>query len=282
MNWVIGMSEEARLREMQNDLYEDRETVSLGNVLKLREISEVARGKKKLPSAAEILDFQKARAKKAVKKKARNLAESAGKGILNYIFGKKYGDKVYGKIHDINAYRIVKFSTERYLSGYSALEFHPAEYGSSALEYNGKAVLGRQDGRVSFYTDNPEKALGSEYDGLVEKSGMTKEQFDWAFKEYVKIHENNEAVYQRYTLQDELNEDEHGKLQAYTLKSLKHNENPAAQDIYKVAVLIDGKRNDEFGQKIRKYATEDIREDMSSLFWGTPANNEYALVSRAA
>jgi hypothetical protein len=157
----------------------------------------------------------------------------------------------------------VKTITDKYLSGYSEVGFQPAKYGSKELtDKNGKKLFGRFIGSKAWYVDNPEEALGENYDYILRKSGLSKEQFNWAVIEFVKTHENGEAGTLKRTLRESYSEEEHGEFQADLLRSLKYSDKPGAQEIYKVGILIDGLRRDEYGQNIRKYATKDIIADM--------------------
>jgi hypothetical protein len=262
---VIDVKEKIDFREQERRL-DETETVSLGDLTKLSTWIGIFTGRKSFPAGAEVIDFQKRKLESAGRRKARQIAEGTGRYIADSVFGEKYGAKVFDKVYDINAYRVVKAATDNYLAGYSAVNFVPAKYGSKELTYKGRKVLGRHDGRTAHFVEDTETALGNVYESTLKKSGFTKDQFNWAVKEYIKTHENAEAVYQKYTLQDELPEDEHGKIQAYILKSLKYSASSGAQEIYKVGVIIDSLRSDEFGEKIRKHADPDIRFDLSRRY----------------
>jgi hypothetical protein len=176
---------------------------------------------------------------------------SAARGILNYVFPKtseKYGPRVFGKHWDPQAYAIVEKAVADGISGNYRLEHVPAEYGSWKLKYKGRDVWGRQDGKRAYFIQDPEKAIGA-----------ADEHTKKAVQDYVKFHEEAEAAYQAATGKAELSEFDHGKVQAYVLKSLK---SLGREDVYRVGVSIDGRRKDIFGHYIREHATEDVRRDL--------------------
>lgn len=185
---------------------------------------------------------------------------SAAKGILNYVFPKtseKFGYRVFGKYWVPKTYAEVKEDVLNYVSGAPALE-HVAEYGD--VVFDGEKVLAKQDGVSAHYTKDPEKALGkSVYRWLQARTGSSKEKLDEAVKTYFLSHEEGEAGHQRRTGKGRLDESEHGKIQAYVLKSLKEL---GEYDAYKVGALIDSKRIGAFGHYINKHATEDVRLDL--------------------
>lgn len=254
------MGEVTNFRDYQRRL-DEAEIVSPGDLKRVSTWLGILTGSKRLPTGSEIIDFGRRKAERAVKRRVRNVGIGIGRHITDSVFGEKYGKIAFDKFYDINAYRIVKEATQRYLSGDSEIYFVPVE---DELRYKGKPVLGCHNRKTAFYRADPQSALGTLYDSVLKKSGLSKEQFDEAFREYVKIHENNEAYYQNATLQDELDEEEHGKLEAYTLKALKYA-GERTKNIYKVGVLIDSLRNDDFGEKIRKYADPDVRADFKYL-----------------
>jgi len=273
-NQVIGMTEETDFREQEKRL-DETETVSVDDLSRIPTWIGIATGRKKLPTLSEAVDFEKKRLERKLRKKGRSLAEGTIKSLLARILTEKYAPRIYDKLYDIHAHSIIYKATQKYFAGEPELEEFFPVYGK--LTFEGKDVLGYQNGKTAYFKADPEKALGGFYKQVFEKSGLSKEQFEWAYREYVKLHENNEAAYQKYTLLNELPSDEHGKVEAYTLKSLKHSTAPGAQDIYRVAILIDSLRRDEFGEKIRNYLTEDIKVDFQSL--NADYGYEYALAA---
>jgi len=240
------------------------EAVDIRDIYKLPNLVGIITGKKRFRTIKETVDIEKDRLERKLRKKGRDFSESAVKSLLNKIVSEKYGSRVYNKVYDIHALNVINKSTQKYFAGDPELEEFFPVYGK--LTFDGKEVIGYQNGKTAYFKVDPEKALGSFCKLVLEKSGLSKEQFEWAYREYVKLHENNEAAYQKYTLLNELPSDEHGKLEAYTLKSLKHSKASGAQEIYKVGVLVDSLRSDEFGGKIRKHADPDIRFDLSRRY----------------
>jgi len=256
------MAEIRYLQEKQREI-EETDYVNLEDLRSIPSLIGIASGRKRL-SLGKIAEVEKARLQRKLKAKGRHAAEGTIKSMLTRIVGQKYGPKVYDKLYDINAYRLIDGSTQKYLLGETALEEFVPVHGK--LTFDGKDVIGYQNGKTAYFKADPEKALGSHYKHALEKSGMDKERFKKAFQEYVKLHENNEAAYQSAVLLERLPEDEHGKLEAYTLKSLKRrSQNPLVNDIYTVAVLIDSARQDEFAKGIQKYLSEDIKVDAQAL-----------------
>jgi hypothetical protein len=249
------------LEEKQREI-EETDYFTFEDLSSLPTWAQLVTGKKKVPSASKILEIERGRLERKLREGGRHVSEQAIRGMLARILGQKYGERAYRNFYDINAYRVIRDAVGKYFTGQAGMYFVPIE---DELRYKGKKVFGCHQNGTAFYTNNPERDLGGHYKNLVEKSGLEKERFDQAFKEYVKIHEFAEATYMNKTLQNELNEEEHGKLQAYLLKSIKYS---GAKEIYKVAVLVDSLRRDEYGQNIRKYADPDIKVDLHRLSAG--------------
>jgi hypothetical protein len=258
-----------RVIEVKEKLTSEREFVRETETVRLEDLSKISTwiglfsGRKGFPTPAEELDVQAKRLEKTFRRKGIEVSEATKRKLAGRIVTGKYAPKSYGTVHDIKAYRFLKDSTVKYFAGEYALEEFVPVYGT--LTFDGKEVIGYQNGRTAYFKADPKEALGSYYSRAIEETGLSEKQFKWAYGEYVKLHENNEAAYQQQVLVGRLSPDEHGKLEAYTVKSLKRIKTPEAQAIYRVATVIDSLRQDEFGEKIRKYLEPDIEPDIRAF-----------------
>src|SRR4030042_6194116 len=238
------------------------EIVDLRQLAKLPVAIQLLTGRAKIASGERIWKYEKGNLKDYFIEKGRERAE----GLIDYSTGflcENVGKRGRGKIYDYAAETLIDMFTRDYLAGYSHVDFTPIKYASKELtDKNGKKLLGKFKGKRAYFAEDVEKALGEHYEPLRQQVGMTREQFNWAAREYIKLHENDEYATQKYILRKDMNEDEHGKFESYIMKSLsKYKESlPGADEIYKVGMPINNARTDEFGRSVQKY----IREDMLS------------------
>ncbi len=252
------------LKRFEREL-DETESVRLEDLLKISTWVHVLSGTKRLPTPAEAFDVETKRLERKFRRKGIEVSEATKRRLVGRIVSEKFRPKAYGG-YDIHAYRFLKDHTDKYFAGKYALEEFVPVYGT--LTFDGKEVIGYQNGSTAYFKADPREALGSYYSPVLKKAreaGLTEEQFKWAYGEHVKLHENNEAAYQQQVDVGRLSPDEHGKVEAYTVKSLKRIKTPEAQAIYKVATIINGLRADGFGERIRKYLGPDIEPDIRAF-----------------
>lgn len=256
------MKETTRLPDERRFL-QQTETIDVADLRKIGTYIGLATGRKKLPTWEEILESKKREIRRATERKVREYADEKVKSVSYALLGEKLGKRLYqGKV-DYEIYDIVRNSVRKYLHGRPELKFEPLEY--SRMKYKDKQVLGWQNGVKAYYVSDPENALGDIYKDLVAKSGLKKDEFDKTFQEYVKVHEEAEAVVQWIKGFPELDESTHGKVQAYVLSALKNIQKEGAFKIYEVGALIDSHRKDAFGHYIKEHADPDIKVDMENF-----------------
>jgi hypothetical protein len=239
---------------------------------------DLARGRKKLPTAQEVLSAASRKYKGIARQKAEDAARSLVRRAATSILGERIGGRAY-EIYERNAFRrspsfdpeiygIVNKAVRKYISGQSDLEFVPVEWGK--LKYKGKDgkekdVFGYQNGVKVYYVTDAEKALGTNYRRIFKRSGLSEKEFHEAFQEYIKVHEAAEAAVQWEMItgeNPELDDNTHGMVQAYVLKSLKES---GAKNEYKVAALVDSLRLDAFGYYIKTHADPVIKFDLDTF-----------------
>jgi hypothetical protein len=266
---VIEVDEIKRLgREL-----DETETVRLEDLSRISTWIHVFSGRKRLPTLAEAADVETKRFEKKIRKKGIEFSEATKRKLVGRIVTEKFRPSAYGE-YDIKAYKLLNGLTAKYLAGKYALEEFVPVYGT--LTFDGKEVLGYQDGRTAYFKADPKEALGSHYRPVLKASGLPEEIFEWAYREHVKLHENNEAAYQQEVLVGRLQPDEHGKVEGYTVKALKNIKTTQAQAIYRVASAIDSLRGDEFGEKTRKYLAHDIEPVIGARPFDTGFGYRYA------
>ncbi len=127
----------------------------------------------------------------------------------------------------------------------------------------------------------PEKIFGNKYGKVLKRLGKSPDELNQDVQNYIKLHEVTEKAYmEKYGIAN-LNDNDHGKLEAYILKSLETFplESYDTTGILEAAVAVHSMRNknDKFLKMTKKYM-KDLGDRIDNLLTPNSLTPEYAYV----
>ncbi len=124
----------------------------------------------------------------------------------------------------------------------------------------------------------PEKIFGNKYGKVLKRLGKSSEELNQDVQNYIKLHEVTEKAYMDKYGITRLNDKDHGKLEAYILKSLETFplEGYDTTGILEAAVAVHGMRNknDKFLKMTKKYM-KNLGDWIDNLLTPNPLTPEY-------
>lgn len=186
---------------------------------------------------------------------AKSFAASKAKRMVKkYTERAKYGNYLSRKflMPFDSDYRFVKDVVEGALTGRSRYDIEEVSHinGDNLGEHGPGGI------RVLKTSEIP-GIFGNEYVNVLDRLGKGSQQFNKDVQDYIKLHEVAEREYMRKYGIRKLGDDEHGKFEAYLLRSLETlpSENYDTTGILEGAIAVHSMRkpNDRFLIKTKKY-----------------------------